>query len=152
MNPYLYVFLISMLPFVELRGAIPVGIIVLHLNPAAVFVVSVAGNMVLVPVFLLFLKDIERGLRDYPWAASKMDWVFERTRKKSSDAVRKWEYIALILFVGVPLPGTGAWTGSLIAYLFGFEVKRAFLVIFLGVLIAGVTVLALTLGANIFLP
>ncbi|NPA74785.1 MAG: small multi-drug export protein [Euryarchaeota archaeon] len=152
MNPYLYVFLISMLPFIELRGAIPVGVLVLHLNPYLVFVVAVLGNMVLVPIFLLFLKDIERFLRKYPWAEKKMDWLFERTRRKSSESVRKWEYLALIIFVGIPLPGTGAWTGSLIAYLFGFEVKRAFVVIFMGVLMAGVIVMTATLGVNIFVP
>lgn len=152
MNPYLYVFLISMLPFVELRGAIPVGIISLGLDPFWVFFVAIAGNMVPVPFFLLFLKDIEKFLRRYESIAKKMDWLFERTRRKSEDKVKKWEYLALVLFVAIPLPGTGAWTGSLIAYLFGFEVKRAFLMILLGVLIAGLAVLLATLGASTVLP
>ena len=152
MNPYLYVFLISMLPFVELRGAIPVGIITLGLDPIWVFLIAIAGNMVPVPFFLLFLEDIEKYLRRYPWISKKMDWLFERTRRKSEDSVRKWEYLALVLFVAIPLPGTGAWTGSLIAYLFGFEVKRAFLMILLGVLIAGLAVLLATLGASTVLP
>ncbi len=148
MNPYIYVFLISMLPFIELRGAIPVGILTLGLNPYNVLMISIFGNMVPVPFFLLFLEDIERYFRRYPYIAKKMDWLFERTRRKSEDSVKKWELLALVLFVAIPLPGTGAWTGSLIAYLFGFEVKRAFLMIFIGVLIAGFAVLFATLGAS----
>jgi len=150
MLPYIYVFLISMLPFIELRGAIPVGILTFGLNPTLVFIVAILGNMVPVPFFLLFLEDLEKFLRRYPILAKKMDWVFERTRRKSQDSVKRWEYLSLILFVAIPLPGTGAWTGSLIAYLFGFEVKRAFLMILLGVLIAGVVVLFATLGASTF--
>ncbi len=152
MLSYLYVFLISMLPFIELRGSIPVGIITLHLSPLIVFIVAVVGNMVPVPFILIFLGDIEKYLRKYPKITAWMDKIFTHTRKKSEEKVRKWEYLALVLFVAVPLPGTGAWTGSLIAYLFNKDVKISTLMIFIGVLIAGVIVLALTLGANSVLP
>ncbi len=152
MLSYLYVFLISMLPFIELRGAIPVGIITLHLSPLLVFLIAIAGNMLPVPIILIFLEDIEKYLRKYPKIASLMDKLFERTRRKSEEKVKKWEYLALILFVAIPLPGTGAWTGSLIAYLFEKDIKLSVLMIFIGVLIAGLIVLALTLGVNTFVP
>ncbi len=148
---YLYVFLISMLPFIELRGAIPIGILQFDLNPLFVLIVAIIGNLIPVPFFLVFLEDIEKHLRKYPQIAKKMDCIFERTRRKSEDSVKRWEYLSLIIFVAIPLPGTGAWTGSLIAYLFGFEVKRAFFMILFGVIIAGIIVLLATLGADTFL-
>ncbi len=146
MSPYLYIFLVSMLPFIELRGAIPLGIY-WGLPPLWVFLIAVIGNMVPVPFFLLFLESIEKYVRRIPRLASLLDWIFERTYRKADEKVRRWEYLALIFFVAIPLPGTGAWTGSLIAYLFKFKVSKAFGSILLGVLIAGILVLAFSLGA-----
>ena len=139
MNPYLYVFIISMLPFVELRGAIPYGFL-MNLNPVLIFLISIAGNMVPVPFILLFLGDIERYLRRWKRIARWMDWLFDRTYRKADKKVRRWEYLALIFFVAIPLPGTGAWTGSLISYLFKIDLKKAIIMIFLGVVIAGIIV------------
>ena len=139
MNPYLTLFLISMLPFIELRGAIPYGFI-MGLNPIHIFSIAIAGNMVPVPFILLFLEDVEKYLRKWEKIARLMDWLFERTYRKANKKVRRWEYLALIFFVAIPLPGTGAWTGSLIAYLFKIDLKKAILMIFLGVLIAGIIV------------
>ena len=148
-DPYLYVFLISMLPVVELRGAIPYGFL-MHLNPILLLLVAIAGNMVPIPFILLFLKDIEKYLRRWEKIAKWMDWLFDRTYKKADEKIRKWEYFALILFVGIPVPGTGAWTGSLIAYLFKMNIKKAILVIFIGVIMSGVIVtLALYYGFRI---
>ncbi len=149
MNPYLYVFLIAMLPFAELRGAIPYGIYA-GLDPVWVYIIALIGNMVPVPFILLFLRDLEKFLRRYKRVSRIMDKIFERTYRKANDKVRKWEYLALILFVAVPLPGTGAWTGSLIAYLFKMDIKKSMVVIFLGVAIAGAVVLGLIyLGVSI---
>lgn len=150
MNPYFYVFLISMLPFVELRGAIPYGFI-MGLNPVVIFIVAVAGNMVPVPLILIFLEDIERYFRRWRRIARLMDYIFNRTYEKANKKMRRWEYLALISFVAVPLPGTGAWTGALVAYLFKIDVKKATLMVFAGVLIAGVIVTTLLYyGASIF--
>ena len=138
-NPYLYVFFLSMLPILELRGAIPYGFL-MHLNPILVFLVAVAGNMVPIPFILLFLRDIEKYLRRWEKIARLMDWFFDRTYKKADKKIRKWEYIGLILYVSVPLPITGAWTASLIAYLFKMRIKKAILAIFIGTTIAGAIV------------
>ncbi len=150
MIEYLYLFLVAMLPIAELRGAIPLGIY-WGLSPILVFIIAIIGNMVPVPLILLFLEGIEKYLRKSEKMARALDWLFERTYKKADEKVRRWEYLALILFVAIPLPGTGAWTGSLIAYLFKFDIKKSMLSIFAGVLIAGLIVLIASLGFfNIF--
>jgi uncharacterized membrane protein len=147
----LYIFIISMFPFLELRGSIPLGIY-WGLDPLLVFFVAILGNMVPVPFILLFLEGLEKILRKSEKMARLLDWIFERTYKKANEKVRRWEYVALIFFVAIPLPGTGAWTGSLIAYLFKFNIKKSFIAIFLGVIIAGVIVLATSLGIFQFIP
>ncbi|ADD08410.1 small multi-drug export protein [Candidatus Aciduliprofundum boonei] len=150
MIEYIYLFLVAMLPIAELRGAIPLGIY-WGLSPILVFIIAIIGNMVPVPLILLFLEGIEKYLRRSEKMARALDWIFERTYKKADEKVRRWEYLALILFVAIPLPGTGAWTGSLIAYLFKFDIKKSMLSIFIGVLIAGLIVLIASLGfLNIF--
>ena len=150
MIEYLYLFLVAMVPIAELRGAIPLGIY-WGLSPILVFIIAIIGNMVPVPLILLFLEGIEKYLRRSEKMARALDWLFERTYKKADEKVRRWEYLALILFVAIPLPGTGAWTGSLIAYLFKFDIKKSMLSIFIGVLIAGAIVLIASLGFfNIF--
>jgi len=150
MIEYLYLFLIAILPVAELRGAIPLGIY-WGLSPPLVFIIAILGNMLPVPFILLFLDGIEKYLRRSEKMARVLDWIFERTYKKADEKVRRWEYLALILFVAIPLPGTGAWTGSLIAYLFKFDIKKSLLSIFTGVLIAGIIVLIASLGFfNIF--
>ncbi|EDY36350.1 Putative small multi-drug export protein [Aciduliprofundum boonei T469] len=150
MIEYIYLFLVAMLPIAELRGAIPLGIY-WGLSPILVFIIAIIGNMVPVPLILLFLEGIEKYLRKSEKMARALDWIFERTYKKADEKVRRWEYLALILFVAIPLPGTGAWTGSLIAYLFKFDIKKSILSIFIGVLIAGLIVLIASLGfLNIF--
>ena len=140
MNPYIYVFLISMIPFIELRGSIPYALIVFHLDPLTTFIVAIIGNMIPVPLILIFLEDLEKLARRWGWASRILDRIFERTYKKANEKVRRWEYLALIFFVAIPLPGTGAWTGSLIAYLFKMRIKPATIGIFIGVVIAGIAV------------
>ena len=144
--PWLVVLLISMLPFVELRGSIPVGIFYFHMAALPVFMISIFGNLIPVPFILLFFEKVERWLRKYPRWASVMDRIFEKTRKKASKKVEDYEALALIAFVAIPLPGTGAWTGSLIAYLFGLDIKRSFFYVVIGVLIAGIAVTLLSTG------
>ena len=142
MNPYIYVFLISMIPFIELRGSIPYALIVFHLDPLLTFIIAIIGNMVPVPLILIFLEDLEKFIRRWKWASRILDRIFDRTYKKANEKVRKWEYLSLIFFVAIPLPGTGAWTGSLIAYLFKMRIKPATVGIFIGVVIAGIAVTA----------
>ncbi len=145
------VFLTALTPIGELRASIPLG---LHyeLPVWLVFVVSVIGNII-PPIFILWLFP---RISEWLMAHSKLmnrffTWLFERTRKKAHDKIEKYGDLALIIFVAIPLPNTGAWTGALAAWLFGIPMKRAVPNIFYGVLIAGVIVTAITTGLiNIF--
>ena len=147
--PWLVVLLISMLPFIELRGSIPAGILVFHMGPVSVLIISIIGNLIPVPVILILFEKIEVWLRKYRFWANLMDKIFEKTRKRASKKVEEYEALALISFVAIPLPGTGAWTGALIAYLFGLELKRSFFYIVIGVLIAGIAVTLLSTGGHL---
>jgi len=141
---YLWVFLIAAAPIWELRGAIPAGIFALHLPWTWVFLAALIGNIFPVPFIILFLDPVTRLLSRIEFMARIISWIFKRTQQRSAIVV-KYERIGLMLFVAVPLPGTGAWTGSLIAFLLGMNLKSAFLPIVLGVFIAGVIVLTLCL-------
>jgi len=143
---YLQIFLLSILPISEVRGAIPYGIAVLKLKALPVFLISLFGNL-LIGFFLLFILEKLFSFLSLKFKILKQffDWLFERTRKKFSPYHQKWQNLGLCLFVALPLPFTGAWTGSLAAFLFGIKKKGALISISLGVLIASILVLALTL-------
>jgi uncharacterized membrane protein len=141
----LWVFIIAMAPFVELRLAIPIGYGQMPLWQ--LFSIAVIGNMIPVPLILMFFSRVEIFLRKFRRWNFILTRLFERTRRKASTKLRKYGILALLLFVAIPLPGTGAWTGSLIAYIFGLKFSRSLLVIFLGVLLAGIIV---TLCREIF--
>ncbi len=141
---YLWVFFMAATPIWELRGAIPTGMFAMHLPWPEVFLISLLGNIFPVPFIILFLDPLSKFLRRVKFFDRILTWVLHRTRRQSA-LVEKYEKIGLMLFVAVPLPGTGAWTGALIAFLLGMSLGRAFLPIALGVLIAGVIVLTLCL-------
>lgn len=143
---WLIVVLISMLPFIELRGALPVAIIFLDMNWAFALVICVIANMIPVPFVLLFFSRVEKWARKYEYWNKKLDWLYERTRKKASKKIEKYKVLGLMIYVGIPLPVTGAWTGSLIAYLFDLDIKRSFLTILGGVIIAGILMLFVSIG------
>ena len=126
-----------MLPFVELRGAIPYATYQ-GIDPIVAFIVSVVGNLLPIPFLLIYLDRLESFARKNSKFNSLIDKVFERTRSKSFKRINQFEEIGLLLFVAIPLPGTGAWTGVLIAYLFGLNKKMSFCVITCGVIIAGI--------------
>jgi uncharacterized membrane protein len=144
---WIIVIIMSMLPFLELRASIPLGILAFGLPPLPVFAVAVLSNMLVIPVILLLFERVEEWLRRYRFWSDLMDRVFEKTRKRASSRVEKYEALALILFVGIPLPGTGAWTGSLVAYLFGMDIRKSFFFISAGVLLAGISIFLMTVGA-----
>lgn len=133
---YFWVFFISMLPIIELRGAIPVGIAT-GLPVIPVFVVAIAGNLLPVPFLLFFGKKLLLILAEWKYIGKFFKRILERAERRS-DKIGKYQFAGLMLFVGIPLPGTGAWTGSIIATLLGMRTKNSFLSIALGVLIAGV--------------
>lgn len=140
----LIVTLVSMLPIVELRGAIPVGIVSLGLPWWSVYGWAVLGNLIPVVPLLLFLGVLSRAMSKLKGFSMVFPWLFERTRRRSG-IVEQYESLGLMLFVAIPLPVTGAWTGSIAAFLFGIRFRRALPAIALGVLIAGVVVTLLSL-------
>ena len=142
MDPYIWVILISILPWIELRGAIPVGI-ALGIDPLTTFAIAVTANILIFFPIYFMLDHFYKYLRKYEFVRATVSKV----RKKSGPRVRKYGFIGLVSFVAVPLPVTGAWTGTLIAWLMGIDPKKAFLAISLGVIIAGVLVTGIVLFA-----
>lgn len=142
----LTVLLIAALPISELRGAIPLAIGVYGFDPVSAYLLGVVGNLAPVPILLKFLEPLTALLRHSVMLDRLLSWLFARTRKRYSAIVERLGVIALVLFVAVPFPATGAWTGALIAHVFGIPFRYALPLIALGVCIAGVLVTLTTLG------
>jgi len=140
----LVVLAISILPLAELRGAIPVAINVLGFPWYHALLLAIIGNLIPVPFLLLFFDTFYRLLSKIDPCKRMLDWLLERTKRRGM-LVERYERIGLMLFVAIPLPVTGAWTGSLAAVLFGVKFKHAFVSIFFGILIAGSIVTCLSL-------
>ena len=146
----LVVLFTSALPILELRGGIPVAIGLFDFTWYYALLLAVIGNLLPVPFILLFLNSATRLLSRVPFFDRFLTWLFERTRRRGR-IIEKYKRIGLILFVAIPLPVTGAWTGSLAAVLFGLRFRHAMLSIFIGVLIAGAIVTCLSLsGLTLF--
>lgn len=149
--PELATALIAMIPIAELRGSLPIALSVYNLPLWQAFALSVIGNMIPVFLILLFIEPVSNFLRKWKFFDKFFTWLFNRTRKKFYDQHKKWGNIGLMIFVGIPLPMTGAWSGALAAWLFGIKYWTALIYIGLGVIIAGVIVALLSLGViNIF--
>lgn len=143
----LKVFLIAMSPIFELRGSIPMALGAYHLPVLSAFLISVLGNILPVVFILLLLEPVSVFLSRRSRLLSRFfTWLFEKTRKKHAKTFETGRDIALMIFVAVPIPFTGAWTGALCAFLFGIPFKRALPAIAGGVVIAGVIVTLATLG------
>ena len=140
----LYVFFCSMLPIIELRGSVIIGA-GLGLNPMVNYAVSVIGNLIPVPFILLFIRQILRWMRNVK-GLSKVAIFIENKAHKHSDKVLKYARLGLFLFVAIPVPGTGAWTGALIAALLDMRMKYSMLSIIAGVLCAGVIMILASYG------
>ena len=140
----LVVFITSAIPVIELRGAIPVAILTFDMSWQTAFVLAYIGNILPVAFILLFLDKITIWLEKVEWARRLMEWFFQRTRKRGG-MIEKYKRFGLIAFVAIPLPITGAWTGSIAVVLFGIPFWQAFASILMGVFIAGVIVTVLTL-------
>ena len=145
MPPEVAVFLIATLPVFELRGAIPFGYAVDAGSPGVIFLLAVLGNFVPVLPLLAFLPWAERKLRRFHFCDVFFTWLFRRTLKRS-DLVRRYEAAGLVLFVAIPLPMTGAWTGTIAAYLFKLPLRLAIPCIMLGILIAGTVITLVSQG------
>ena len=143
-NKWFYLFCISMLPIVELRGGIPAGA-AMGLSFWPVYLTCVLGNLLPVPFLILFAKKILEFLSTLPRIGGFFQKIIRRADQKAAE-IGHYEKWGLFLFVAIPLPGTGAWTGSLIAVLFGMKPKKSLLFIFLGVLTAGLIMSLLSFG------
>ena len=143
LGKFIMTFLISMVPVIELRGGLPFGIIHGLSLPAAACA-AVMGNMLPVPFILIFIERIFTFLRrNFP----KMDSLIGKLEKRAEEkqkTVDKYGAIGLVLLVAIPLPGTGAWTGSLVAALMRMKFQKAVPLIFIGVVIAAVLMTVIT--------
>jgi uncharacterized membrane protein len=141
----LVVLVTSALPILELRGGIPVAIGLFDFPWYYALLLAIIGNLLPVPFILFFLNSATRVLSRVPFFDRFLTWLFERTRRRGR-IIEKYKRIGLILFVAIPLPVTGAWTGSLAAVLFGLRFRHAMSSIFIGILIAGAIVTCLSLS------
>lgn len=148
MKKYLIVFLISMVPLIELRGAIPYAVgFDLPLVPS--LIVALVGNMVPVPFIFLFARRILEWGKDKKYTGKFFTWCLEKGEKGGRKLEAKAGaglYVALLLFVGIPIPGTGAWTGTLAASILNMDFKKSMLYILLGLFLAATIMLLLSLG------
>ena len=140
----LCVFLCAMIPIIELRGAIPLGA-ALDLHPLWNYLLSVTGNLLPVPFILLFIRQILDWMERLPCFEKLVRWLRAKA-EKGRGKVEKYAVVGLAVFVAVPLPGTGAWTGSLVAALMGMRFSKAMISVIAGVLAAGVVMSLLSYG------
>lgn len=145
---YLIIFLISMVPLIELRGAIPVSQ-GLGLPIISSYIICIIGNMIPVPIIYLFARKVLEWGQDKKLIGSICTFFLvkgSKAGKKLEEKAGKGLFLALLLFVGIPLPGTGAWTGTLAASLLNMKFKDTVIAVSLGVLLAGVIMMLASLG------
>ena len=147
---YLATLLISMTPIIELRGAIPVAVISFHLTYIEAFILSFIGNIIPIYFIVKYIRPLFDFFGRFKLFKLIIDWATKKATKKiqESEKLQNYTAIGLFLFVAIPLPGTGAWVGSLIANFLDLPVKKAFPPLALGVLTAGIIILAGTAIAN----
>lgn len=145
LGPEIATFVIAMLPILELRGALPIGIAMGLPIPLA-YLLAVLGNMAPVPFIILFIRKIFEWMRKYSEILGNLVERIEKRAHEKAKAFYKYELIGLVLLVAIPLPGTGAWTGALVAALLEIRLKVAIPCILLGVLLAGAIVCMTVLG------
>lgn len=142
---YLLTFLVSMMPIIELRGAIPIGVGA-GLGHWQSMIIAVLGNMVPVPFIMIFIRRIFTWLRAKSVSLEAFVSRTEARAEEKWENVRQYQLLGLVLLVAIPLPGTGAWTGALVAALMDIRLKNALPAIFLGVIVAGFLVTGITYG------
>ncbi len=154
LKKYMWIFLVSMVPLVELRGAIPISQMRgLPMIPS--FIVCIIANMLPVPIIYLFARKVLIWGCDKPVIGGFFTWCLEKGEKggkKLQAKAGRGLFVALLLFVGIPVPGTGAWTGTLAASILDMDFKSTVLAVMSGVLLAGVIMMTVSLlGISIFL-
>ena len=153
LTKYLWIFFISMVPIIELRGAIPVSQ-VMGLPMVASYIICIIGNMLPVPIIYLFARKVLVWGSDKPVIGGFFSWCMEKGEhggQKLQAKAGKGLFVALLLFVGIPVPGTGAWTGTLAASILDMDFKSTVAAVMLGVLLAGIIMMTLSFaGVSIF--
>ncbi|MFP3154808.1 small multi-drug export protein [Lachnospiraceae bacterium ZAX-1] len=140
----LVVFIISMIPILELRGGL-IAAAFLDISIVKAIPICIIGNVIPIPFILLFIKQIFKWMKKSKIFRSLIEWLEKKAMGKS-DTIKKYEFWGLVLFVGIPLPGTGAWTGALIAALMGIDLKKAVPAILVGVALASIIMSILSFG------
>lgn len=135
-SPKAVIFIISLMPILELRGGL-LAASLLKIPEIEAIPISIIGNILPIPFILLFIKHIFKWMKKVNLFRGLIEKLEKRAMSKS-DKIQKYEFVGLMLFVGIPLPGTGAWTGALIASLLGIDIKKSSLAILCGILIATV--------------
>ena len=138
------VFIISLLPILELRGGL-LAASLLGLDALPSYIITIVGNLLPIPFILLFINKILDWMRNSKHFSKIANWLDSKVEKHKS-SIEKYGFWGLVLFVGVPLPGTGAWTGSLIASVLGMDRKKSFLAIILGVIMASIIMMLISFG------
>ncbi|MBQ3426768.1 MAG: small multi-drug export protein [Clostridia bacterium] len=144
-SPQIITLIISMIPLLELRGSILVAGAALQLPFIQTYITAVIGNMLPIPFILLFIEKIFKLMKKVPYIEKFPHWC-ERKAMSKADQIKKYGYFGLYLFVAIPLPGTGAWTGSLLAVLLGLKRGKSLLFILLGVMTAGLVMSLISYG------
>ena len=150
--PELATVLIAALPITELRVSLPMALGIYKMSVVSAYFWSVIGNIIPIFFILWLLEPVSKLLiRKSKVADRFFSWLFERTRSRFSEKYFKYGEIALVIFVAIPLPMTGGWTGAVAAFLFGIPKKTSFLLIALGILIAGLIVSLVSVGSLSFI-
>ncbi len=140
------VFIISLMPILELRGGL-IAAALLGLDPIPSYIISMIGNILPVPFILLLITKILEWMRKSKinFLNKTANWLYEKVEKNKGQ-IEKYGYLGVVLFVGIPLPGTGAWTGSLIASVLELDKKKTFLAVLAGIVIASIIMMVLSFG------
>lgn len=150
-TPWFWIFFTSMIPWWEGRYSIVMAMVHFGWNWWEALPLVIIGNILPIPFILLFFKYIDKWLHNFKFWSRLMDWLFSKTRKRADEKIRRYKYLGLLLFVAVPLPFTGGWTGALIAYLFDLDFYKSLFTIFVGIVVAVFIMIGLTLTfGNIF--
>lgn len=144
LGKYVLIFIISLMPILELRGGL-IAAALLDIKPLTAFLICLLANIIIIPFVLFLMETVLNILSKFKFFKRIIDWLKKKTLKKK-DTIEKYGYLGIMIFVAVPLPGSGAWTGCFLAVLLGLDKKKSFLAALLGVLIAGIIMMIFSYG------
>lgn len=144
LNKDVIIFIISLMPILELRGGM-LAASLLHVEFLRALCICIVGNLLPIPFILIFLEKVLNLFEKWSVTSKVVKWLEKKVDSKRSQ-IDKYGYLGLVLFVGIPLPGTGAWTGTLIAIMLGLDKKKSFICILIGVLMASIIMSILSYG------